>query len=273
VRCWGDNSSAELGIGASSASRSDPVLVALTSDVVAIAAGRAKPTACAVKGDGTIWCWGQNHRGSLGHVGQGDLVCTPGGTNVPCNGTPAPVPGFTGFASPTVSHVACANKDHGGFYCWGFNGYSQLGIGTVDSADHPTPAPVTTVPAQSLSAGVNHSCAIDAAGDAYCWGFNFWGEVGDGSKGGVSCEGGGPYCVVKAEKVKNISNVVAISAGGDITLALTRDGTVWAWGVNVDARLGHPAGATDGGAADEMCFPDAGGSWCSPAPSRVYGLP
>jgi alpha-tubulin suppressor-like RCC1 family protein len=194
------------------------------------------------------------------------------------------VEGFTGFSSPAVSAVACAKKD--GFYCWGSNGYGQIGIGQEDTADHPSPASVTVVTgAKTLTTGYDHSCAIDGNGDAFCWGFNFWGTIGDGTVGGVACEGGQKWCSLKAVKVRGLSHVVAISGGGDFTLAMTNDGAVWAWGANTDGRNGHtpnpaasvdggpPDNPWDGGPADISCFPGSGGGPCGPSPSRVLGLP
>ncbi|MEW6775093.1 MAG: Ig-like domain-containing protein [Bdellovibrionota bacterium] len=67
----------------------------------------------------------------------------------------------------------------GRLYCWGNNGYGQLGDGT--QTERPTPSPVGMEDRwSSLSVGDRHTCAI-RAGALYCWGENTWGQLGDGT--------------------------------------------------------------------------------------------
>ena len=276
VRCWGDNSYGALGNAVPSLGpHPTPSLVTITSDVVDIAAGRGYETTCATKIDGTIWCWGENFRGQLGHTSGGDTYCPPGVGSVSCNATPSPIPGFSGFVSPSASRVACARSGDAGYYCWGYNGFGQLGIESIDPVDHATPVPVITAKAAVLSPGYNHACALDVDGVAWCWGYNFWGVVGDGSMGGSACEGGSPYCVLKAVRVTGVPKLAAISAGAELTLALGVDGSVWAWGANIDGRTGHAPGLQEGGTSDDMCVLDSGigGGPCTRRPARVLGLP
>src|SRR5207253_2085399 len=70
----------------------------------------------------------------------------------------------------------------GTIYCWGFNGNGQLGDGTRTNRAVPAlvqaPAGVTF---QAVSAGGQHTCAVASTGDAYCWGRNEFGRLGDGT--------------------------------------------------------------------------------------------
>jgi alpha-tubulin suppressor-like RCC1 family protein len=274
--CWGDDTYGELGNGAPGPARETPAKVIITNDVAEIAAGRGRTTTCATKTDGTIWCWGVNFRGLLGHAGVGDPQCNqPTGGAIACNATPTPIASFSGFSQPTVSQIGCANGGSKGIYCWGFNGNGQLGLGTIDSVEHPTPAPIVVASPVRLAPGVNHACGLDENGQVSCWGYNFWGTAGDGTTNGpAACEGGQLYCQPKASHVLGLPKIVDLSSGLEISVALGVDGTVWAWGYNQDGRIGHEPGQADGGANDVSCYvPGVGGGPCSPSPARVFGLP
>ena len=81
----------------------------------------------------------------------------------------------------------------------------------------------------SVSGGLGHSAALRADGRVYAWGYNNYGQVGTGS---IS------ESVRVPTLVPNLTDIVSISAGGNHTLALKQDGTVWAWGSNMSAQLG-----------------------------------
>jgi alpha-tubulin suppressor-like RCC1 family protein len=217
-----------------------------------------------------------NYRGLVGHVAGGDPQCGGPIGVVACNFTPTPIASFSDFSAPTVSQIACAKRGANGVYCWGDNGFGQLGLGTIDTSEHATPAPITVTSPARVAPGLNHTCAIDPSGQVACWGYNFWGEVGDGTIKGTSpaCEGNVTYCVTKASHVLGLPKIVDLSAGMDLTLALDVDGSVWAWGANPEGNTGHPPGAVDGGPEDKSCYVSGvGGGPCTPLPTRVPGLP
>ena len=105
-------------------------------------------------------------------------------------------------------------------FCWGSGYYGQIGNGQFDNSF--TPAIVSSVGASysSIAAGEGHSCALTAGGDAYCWGSNFVGELGDGTQE----HRGTPV------KVQSSVKFTDISAGLGHTCALTSDSKVYCWG-------------------------------------------
>jgi alpha-tubulin suppressor-like RCC1 family protein len=77
------------------------------------------------------------------------------------------------------AQYTCAVTAAHAAYCWGYNGYGQLGDGTTTG--RRTPTPVTGgVSFAAVSAGFYHTCGLTPLGAAYCWGDNRFGNLGDG---------------------------------------------------------------------------------------------
>jgi alpha-tubulin suppressor-like RCC1 family protein len=129
---------------------------------------------------------------------------------------------------------SCAIDAKGKVLCWGFNGHGQLGLGV--SANAVSPTAVVGLPpkiaATQLALGALHSCALLDDGAVYCWGYNKYGCVGDGSHEHRR----------RATRVE-LPPAKAIAAGGRHSCALLRDGTVRCWGKNSSGQLGE--GSTD----------------------------
>ncbi|NBT25752.1 MAG: cell wall anchor protein, partial [Actinobacteria bacterium] len=73
-------------------------------------------------------------------------------------------------------------------YCWGYNGYGQLGDGTSGNGDSSANrlVPVAVSGGRTytaLVAGGKHTCGLATGGTAYCWGWNRYGQLGDGTSG------------------------------------------------------------------------------------------
>jgi alpha-tubulin suppressor-like RCC1 family protein len=130
VKCWGYNADGELDDG-SQAERHVPVPAGgLTTNVVAIAAGRFHN--CALINGGTVRCWGRNPNGQLG---DGTLNATNANPSVAVSGIAS---GATAIA--TGDYFSCAVVS-GAAKCWGSNYLGELGDGTL--AEHYTPMSVT----------------------------------------------------------------------------------------------------------------------------------
>ncbi|MFQ5343763.1 MAG: hypothetical protein ACE5F6_19645, partial [Anaerolineae bacterium] len=213
VKCWGAGGFGQLGDGATT-QRTTPVdVVGLSSGVQAITGGCALTTAGGVK------CWGRNDSGQLG-----DGTTTNRTTPVDVVGLSSGV-----VAIATGGSHSCALTTGGGVKCWGYNHYGQLGDGTT--TDRHTPVDVVGLSSgvQAIAAGALDVCALTMGGGVKCWGWNWYGQLGDGTTTSRHT----PVDVVGLS-----SGVQAISSGWWNTCALTMGDGVKCWGYNGYGQLG-----------------------------------
>jgi alpha-tubulin suppressor-like RCC1 family protein len=184
--CWGDNTSDQLGVPWALDHSADPVQVTETlepglvtpmQDVVSISAGDAHT--CAVRGDGTVWCWGSNEWGQLGiatTTTQSDaprLVVDVLGEGKPLSGVEQV---SAGFAHTCVVQRKDQRRE---VLCWGANFTGQLGYSIGQG--HYWPERVSELPeAEKVSAGYLHTCTVGVDGSVWCWGNNSQGQLGAG---------------------------------------------------------------------------------------------
>jgi len=171
VSCWGWGSSGQLGNGTTTSYQPSPVRAMGITDAVAIGVGQSH--SCAVRRDGTLWCWGANDSGQLGD-----------GTRV-YRSVPAVVPGLTNVVEVVGGYVhTCARRSDGRLFCFGWNAYGQLGDGTNDDRSSPVPVMGPTNAIQlSASDAADFTCALYADHVVRCWGDNGTGAFGIGVMG------------------------------------------------------------------------------------------
>ena len=113
----------------------------------------------------------------------------------------------------------CVLTDSGGVKCWGQNGLGQLGDGARENSSVPVDVVGLGSGVAAISAGDNfgpdHSCALTDRGAVKCWGYNAYGQLGNGRR---------EFSRVPVDVVGLGSGVAAISANGDDTCALTVSG-------------------------------------------------
>ena len=117
----------------------------------------------------------------------------------------------------------CALHQTGSISCWGNNWYGQLGDGTGGSEGDMSSVPVKVKDiddATAISAGGDHSCALHQTGTISCWGSNWSGPLGDGTRDDSSVP----------VKVKDIDDATAVSTGQNHSCALHQNGTISCWG-------------------------------------------
>lgn len=125
---------------------------------------------CAIDAAGEPYCWGEN---IWGQIGDGS------NTNRP---DPVRVAGGLRFSAISAARFStCALDGDGAAYCWGSNPFGQIGDGTRGTEWDVPVAVAGGHQFRSISAGANHTCAVDGSGAAWCWGWNAFGQLGDGT--------------------------------------------------------------------------------------------
>ena len=169
VRCWGWNNYGETGDQSGATTTPQPIEVAgLPTNVVGVYVGGYH--SCAVTSTGDAWCWGENQVGQLGD-----------GTTVD-RAAPSPVTGVTSVQSVSGgTYHTCAIVAGGAAYCWGSNNSGQVGSSTTIDSSVPLAVVGLSSGVVQISGGRFHTCSVDSAGRAKCWGNNLWGQIGDGT--------------------------------------------------------------------------------------------
>jgi alpha-tubulin suppressor-like RCC1 family protein len=215
--CWGYNNQGQLGDG-SAVNKLQPVQVqALGTSVASFSTGGEHT--CALRKDGTFWCWGGN---SYGQLGDGTAANKLQPVQVQTLGTS--VISFSASAGHT-----CVLKRDGSLWCWGNNSQGQLGDGTIVDRRTPVQVQALGTSVASMSAGKGHTCALKKDGTLWCWGNNSQGQLGDGTAENK----------LHPVQVQALgTSVDSFSIGGEHTCALRKDGTLWCWGANSYGQLG-----------------------------------
>jgi alpha-tubulin suppressor-like RCC1 family protein len=176
--------------------------------------------ACAVTAAGGAVCWGDNTWNQLGD-----------GTTT-SRATPAPVSGLSSGVTAIAAgdtHT-CALTSAGAVLCWGENSAGQVGDSTTTQRATPTPVNGLSSGVTAIAAGGAHSCAVAAGGALKCWGYNYYGQLGDTTK----------VDRLTPVAVSTLSTgVTAVSAGLYFTCALKTGGAMVCWGRNDYGQLGN----------------------------------
>jgi hypothetical protein len=189
------------------------------NDWVAIAAGGHHTLA--LKSNGDLYAWGNNYNGELGN---GSTT----GSNVPVL-VLSELSDWVAIAAGAYHSVAL--KSDGTLWCWGENGYGQLGLGIGNFTDRSFPTRENTNGNDwaSIAAGDNHTIAIKSNGTLWAWGMGNYGQLGNDSL---------LHSPTPVQEYTLSSQWVAANAGLLHSIAMQADGSLWTWGDNTYGQLG-----------------------------------
>jgi alpha-tubulin suppressor-like RCC1 family protein len=215
----------------------------------AVAVSTSEATTCVVRSDRTVWCWGDNRYGQLGHGTTSMFISEPIQAVQVTEEGGGPLEGVVAIAAGQVHQ--CALKTDATVWCWGYHYYGNLGNGTSgvrpgldchDEGGCGTPYAVQVVSAQGgvftnvlkVIAGRMHTCALRGGGTVWCWGYNVEGGLGDGTTTNRST----PVRVTQGNARTLFTNAADVAAGGGTSCASKTDGTTWCWGRNDYGQVG-----------------------------------
>ena len=233
VYCWGYGTFGQLGNG-STANSSVPVAVSTTG----VLSGKTVKTLendynsgdanCVIASDDKPYCWGIN---SFGILGNG----TTTNSSVPVAvSTTGVLSGKTVKSLDVDRETACAIASDDNLYCWGRGENGKLGNGSTANSSVPVAVSTTGVLSgktiKYVSVTYGHTCAIASDNNAYCWGLNNYGQLGNNSTTSSSVP-----VAVSTSGALNGKTVLQIVNSDYITCALASDTKVYCWGDNEDA--------------------------------------
>jgi cysteine-rich repeat protein len=260
VRCWGDNTYNQLGLGHADPrsnlkpyqlTKADGVTLAGPIDLGGTATAIAVGTrhACALLSTGKVKCWGDNSSGQLGQ-GNTDQILDRAPNAI--NGVQFDAAGtMTAKAIAAGGRSNCAILQDDSVRCWGVNSNGELGLGNKTAVSAvTTPAGYLSVSLGATAVGIatssDHSCAILSDSTARCWGGNSYGELGISNTTPVgatqvpSSLGAAGLLPTGAVGVKTISTATLFSC------ALLNNYSIECWGQNTYGQIGIGSAANVG---------------------------
>jgi alpha-tubulin suppressor-like RCC1 family protein len=269
--CWGYGGSGQLGDGTGTVN-SDSVARVVSGGLTFTQVSAGSDHTCGITGAGVAYCWGYNGNGQLGNnsttpsnapvavsggltftsiTGGISHTCGVAGTALYCWGNdqlgqlgddaplaqklvPTIVAGGLSWASVATGYYhTCGRTTAGDLYCWGWDGYGQLGN---DATLANSPTPVVVAGGQTwgaVDAAYYQTCAVNAAGAGYCWGYHDGRLGADTVAYTLNTAQGTPLPVFGALTWSSIK------VGWDHSCGLTTTGVAYCWGYNYDGQFGN----------------------------------
>jgi alpha-tubulin suppressor-like RCC1 family protein len=221
--CRGSDSYGALGNGALTGTQSVFTQEAsLSEDWESLSLGQYG--GCAIKTNGTLWCWGRDNQEQLGDG--------PGLTDQDAPVQEASLSTNWSQVARGANHT-CAIKTDGTLWCWGNDQYGELGNGGVLTADQDSPSQEITAATDWAQVSVQDgyfTCAVKTNGTLWCWGRDAWGNLGNG---GANTDTDSP-----SQEATLATNWLNVKVRWNNACAIKTDGTLWCWGYDYPESLG-----------------------------------
>lgn len=238
IDCFGRNDLGQLGDGTAHGPcqseldcTTTPVRVVSITDATAIDAYRFDT--CAIREDGTLYCWGGDEAGVLGGATT-STTCTRAddGAAIDCSRSPLLVPGLTNVTDVSIAgEHGCAIAD-GELACWGQSDHGRLGVPPDSSVHGAAPVTLPAAPAD-VEVGGYHTTVRLVDGRVFSFGLN------DDARLGVPA--GSPAASATPLEVPGLGDVETIASGSFHTCALDDTHVVSCWGLDEQGQLGDGA--------------------------------
>ena len=189
---------------------------------------------CAVALDGRVYCWGSNSNGKIGS-GNTSSALVPSAVKI----SGALVGKVIKQIEPSsAGNHSCVIASDDKAYCWGHNGFGQLGNNNTVNSLNPVAVDTAGVLAsktiKQIASGGISSCVIASDDKAYCWGSNNFGQLGNGNLKNSSTP-----TPVSTTGVLAGKTIKQITAGTEFTCAIASDDKAYCWGSNSSGQLGN----------------------------------
>jgi len=245
VKCWGENSYGQLGLGHTNnwgdnlTDMGDNLTtINLGNERTATAIAAGSNHTCAILDNESIKCWGSNASGQLGigntnNRGDGSNEMGDNLTAIDL-GT-----GRTATAIAAGNHHTCAILDNASIKCWGSNASGQLGLGNTSNrgdelnqmGDNLTAIDLGSGrTATSITTGTGYTCVLLDDDAVKCWGWADFGQLGAGKTD--------EYDEPPDLKIPLGTGITAIASGYFHTCAILDNSSIKCWGLNDSGQLG-----------------------------------
>ena len=218
---WGNQANGRLGNNETSGNQLTPVQIGTYDDWVQISVGMDHTMA--IRENGTLWGWGNPQHGRIGN----NPVPIPMAAGTVA--TPVQIPGTWDRVWAGPSHTMARRSD-GSLMGWGHGGGGRLGTGNANMAGAPTAVDVNdALDWLNVAPAGAHTLAVREGGQLWAWGDRSSGRLGDNN---ISGSQNSPI------RIGTDSNWSMVTAGAEQSAAIRTDGSLWAWGVHWNGRLG-----------------------------------
>ena len=252
IYAWGDNTKGQLGNGTQSTS-AVPVAVSNTNFPAGTTFSQivsGKQYSMALSADGIVYAWGDN---SSGQLGDGTTVESTLPLEVSRAGMPDSTKTFSSIAVGWYHSLALTAD--GELFTWGSNAFAQLARNNVFPGNRiPTPADSSKRPSgvtfSDLAANPLTTLALGSDGRIYGWGYNYYGQLGDGSKTLATS-----FTRVSIAGALTGKTIVQLGGGTHHFVGLDSAGDLYGWGANKNEQSDFIGQLGVGGSPAESTVP------------------